>query len=456
MNTFVFFDDFMLWRYVGVRKRYYHPQEMPEAMFTINKMTGGTVIYCPEVGKYRMWYSMLPDPKNDWGRYPTFMESDDCINWREPDCGFEKAKEAPSVEVMLDLHEKDPAKRYKSVYVEYDDIDNANGYIAFSPDGINWVKDKKYQFCNYPSDTKNILYYNEVIDQYQLILRANHGDRRICCVRSENLTDWTQPELIMHPDPYDLPCTEYYGMTVFPMEGYFLGYLWLYCTDMYDTASIKMAGKVDSVLVYSYDGVHWVKAENRPLVERKNSPDFGSANIYMHSLVQGTKNNEWILSGGGNRIDHGCGFKPVYPNMELPELAEKEGKYANLFYKIRKEGFVGLESFGLEGEVVFKAVDLLGEDVFFNICAPVGWVKFQISEGNEKPIPGFGYDDSISFTGDEVRYKPQWKKRRLNELTGKKVIFELKMYMATLYSFSGEITPHMAHKAQKSLGNVSI
>ena len=263
MNTIVFFDDFMLWRYVGVRKRFYHPCEIPESMYSMNKMTGGTVIWCPEVNKYRMWYSMLPDMKNDWGRYPTFVESDDCVNWEEPECGNEKAKEAPSVEVIRDEHEENFSRKYKAVYTEYTDADNASGYIAFSPDGISWEKDKKYQFCDYPSDTKNVLFYNPVLDQYQLILRANHGDRRICCVRSNDLVSWTQPELLIHPDPSDEPCAEYYGMTVFPMDGYFLGYLWIYYTDMYDTTTIKMAGKVDSFLVYSYDGIHWVKAEKQ-------------------------------------------------------------------------------------------------------------------------------------------------------------------------------------------------
>ena len=176
----------------------------------------------------------------------------------------------------------------------------------------------------------------------------------------------------------------------------------------------------------------------------------------MHSLVEGTDSKEWILSGGGNRLDHGCGFEPAYPGSKIPELAENEGKYANLFYRIRKEGFVGLESIALEAEVVFKAVDIIDDNVYFNISAPLGRVKFQASSAPGKPIDGFAFEDCKVFSGDETRYRPEWKNKDLRELKGRKVVFELKMYMATLYSLSGDIMPHQAHKLQKSLGDVKI
>ncbi len=456
MNTFVFYDDFMLWKYEGIRRRVFRPVHIPEATFWKPSITGGTVLWCPEVNKYRMWYSKIPDITKDWGRFSEFAESEDGLDWHAPGCGEEKSRLAPAVEVMRDEHANNHRERYKCVYIDYKGEYNSKGYIAVSPDGIHWTGDKRYKFCEHASDTKNNLFYNPVTDEYQVILRANHGDRRICCVRSKDLINWTGPELLMSPDPFDEAVTEYYGLVVFPMEGYFLGYLWVYYTDMNDISTYKMAGKVDTFLVYSYDGLHWNRVSKAPLVERATPPEYGSTNIYMHSIVQTTDKGGWILGAGGNRIDHACGFTPVYPDSRIPKLASGGKRYVNLFYKIRREGFVGMESFGYTASMVFKAVDIVGDDLFFNICAPCGWVKFQIIEKIGKTIKGFTFEDSIPFTGDETRYKPVWKEHDLNELKGRRVMIELKMYMAIVFSMSGHIRPHFGLKPQKSLGEVAV
>lgn len=131
-------------------------------------------------------------------------------------------------------------------------------------------------------------------------------------------------------------------------------------------------------LVYSYDGNCWNIAYDRPVVERPLPPAHGSAGIYLSSLDESPDGESLILSGDIRRVDHGCGFKPAYPNSELPKLANKEGFAATGIYKARKEGFVALESISSEAEITFKRIVLNGDDLFFNICAPLGWAKFQI------------------------------------------------------------------------------
>lgn len=454
MNTFVFFDDFLLWKYAGIRRRIFHPKPVPEATLTGKHMTGGTLLWCPEADRYRLWHSTIPDIAEDWKRHHAFLESQDGLHWHEPEAGFEAAGGAPSIEVMRDGHDPDSDRLYKCAYIDFKSADDAQGSVAFSRDGIRWRKDPAFRFCSHPSDTKNCLFYNAITGEYQVIYRANFMDRRICCTRSRDLRLWSRPELLMSPDPFDPPCSEYYGMAVHPQEGYFLGFLSVFHTDMDDPAGAKMAGKVDPMLVYSYDGRTWSKADGRPLVERPMPPEFGSCCLYMHSLVPSRDGGNWILQAAGTNIDHACGFTPAYPGSRLPEAAARDGYFANLFYTIRREGFVGMEAHGYSGHLVFKPMDLLGGNLFLNLCAPRGRVEFQVSESPGKPIPGFSFADCEPFSGDEARHAPAWKTAGLAPLRGRKVTLELRMYSAVLFSLSGDLRPHHAVKPQACLGDL--
>jgi hypothetical protein len=456
MNTFVFFDDFMLWKYAGIARRVFHPRPVPEATLTGRKMTGGTLLWCPEADRYRLWHSTIPDIAEDWRRFHTFLESEDGLHWHAPEAGEAAAKDAPSIEIMRDALDPDTDRLYKCTYIDFENRNDVHGSVAFSRDAVRWRREPASRFCSHNSDTKNCLFYNAVTGEYQMIHRANFMDRRICCARSRDLRLWSRPELLLSPDPFDPPGSEYYGMAVHPQEGYFLGFLSVFHTDMDDPAAAKMAGKVDSLLVYSYDGRVWSKADARPLVERPMPPEFGSCCLYLHSLVPTRDGGSWILQASGTNIDHACGFTPAYPGSKLPEAAERDGYFANLFYTIRREGFVGMEAHGFSAHLVLKPMDLMGGELYFNLCAPRGRVEFQISESPGRPIPGFSFSDSTAFTGDEVRHKPAWKNGDLAILRGRKVTLELQMYSAVLFSLSGDLRPHHGVKPQASMGDLRI
>lgn len=453
MNTFVFYDDFMIYTKRGVRRRVFKPQK--SGSFEQPGITSGnSVVYIPEKKQYYLYYNFLPDRSKDWDRRAHYAVSDDGIN-------FTPAGKVPSVRktgayvVYRDDHTENPEEKYKCVIMKVnpDNTSEGRGYVAVSSDALEWNTDTDYQVSEHASDTSNNIFFNEVLNKYQIICRGAHVDRRITTLFSEDLKKWSDPQVILSPNPFDVEYTQYYGMTVYPENGYFIGFLQLYYTDEDDTVWTKMAGKVDAALMYSYDGIIWNRASREPMVDRPMPPDFGFTTIYFSNMNESPDGKEWILTAGGGRTDHGWGFKPAYPDSELSDYVKEHGNNQLMFYKIRKHGFAGMESYGLKAKLQMKRVRIEGEYLSFNICAPTGTVRYRIvNPDNFLPYNGFDFDDCIPFTGDETELTPKWNNKKLSELIGKFIMIEFEMHTAILFSVKGDIIPAPGIQPEPMLG----
>ncbi|MCK5758606.1 MAG: hypothetical protein KAH14_05895, partial [Clostridiales bacterium] len=80
MNTFVFFDDFMIYTKRGIRRRIFKPRQV--GGFEKPGITSGnSVVYIPDLKKYYLFFSFLPDRSKDWDRRSHYAISDDGINF---------------------------------------------------------------------------------------------------------------------------------------------------------------------------------------------------------------------------------------------------------------------------------------------------------------------------------------------------------------------------------------
>ena len=453
MNTFVFFDDFMIYTKRGIRRRIFKPRQV--GGFEKPGITAGnSVVYIPDLKKYYLFFSFLPDRSKDWDRRSHYAVSDDGIN-------FTSIGPVPSVRktgsyvVYRDDKTDNLDEKYKSVIMKVnpDDTSEGRGYVATSKDALDWNTDTPYQISEHASDTANNIFYNEVLQKYQIICRGAHVDRRIVTLFSEDLKNWSDPQVVLSPTPFDVDFTQYYGMTVYPETGYFLGFLQLYYTDEDDTVWTKMAGKVDAALTYSYDGIIWNRASTEPMVDRPAPPDYGFTTIYFSNMNESPGGKEWILAAGGSRTDHGWGFKPAYPDSELSDYVKENGNNRLLFYKIRKHGFAGMESYGLKAKLQMKRMRLEGPKLSFNICAPTGTVRYRlINPDNFLPYEGFDFDNCTPFTGDDIELIPQWENKSIKELIGKYIMIEFELHTAILYSITGDVIPSPGMQPVASLG----
>lgn len=102
---------------------------------------------------------------------------------------------------------------------------------------------------------------------------------------------------------------------------------------------------------------------------------------------------------------------------------------------LRRDGFVSMSSDIKEGYLKTEKLQFDGKYLFVN-CETTGYIKVEILDEKDIPIPGFTKEDCISFIGDKTKHQITWQKKKdVSELDGK--IIRLKFYLShgNLYSF---------------------
>ena len=88
-----FFDDYWVDFRKGTVRRWFEPQlasSFRDSDFMENAYCSAA--WCPEVGKYRLWYEVSPDLANDGVRYLALAESIDGINYSIVETNHRKEK----------------------------------------------------------------------------------------------------------------------------------------------------------------------------------------------------------------------------------------------------------------------------------------------------------------------------------------------------------------------------
>lgn len=220
MPGIYFLDDFALDRKVQLERTYIEPKRLSAEPYQGAKGFVGTpsLHWCPEQGCYRMWHSIGSDTVAHQ-HVVGLAESRDCVHWEDTGHRYTGPGSMRGAMVYRDPHETDPDQLYKmaaSLAELGASARDDRSVVLTSPDGVTW-DDAGMTRCwsNHRSDTSNCLFYNPVRDCYQILHRATSTDRRVASTSSEDLITWSEPELVVHPDPLDPPCCQLYGMAPF-------------------------------------------------------------------------------------------------------------------------------------------------------------------------------------------------------------------------------------------------
>ncbi|MFA6100843.1 MAG: hypothetical protein WCV67_09445 [Victivallaceae bacterium] len=310
--------------------------------------------------------------------------------------------------------------------------------MAVSPDGIHWdEQEHALRRALSGSDTNNCMFYNKVRGVYQVIHRAAMTDRRIHSTTSPDLVRWSEPELIIHPDAFDPPCSELYGMTVYPAQWIFTGVLFVYHADMFN----RMRGYQTMELVYSYDGSHWNRT-HQTLFDQREYPSPEAGNIYVTGMDLNKNGSQLLLTCICQNNEHG-----------LPDWSTGERRRMGMgMYSIRPDGFVGLRSVG-QAFLETKAIRIMDAGLFLNVNACMGKVEVQLTDWDETPIPGYTFEDNVPCRENAMKYCVKWKEKDMSDLAGRIVRIQIRMNTAIIYAVHGAFTPHHAAVAQVSIGN---
>ena len=445
MSTILFFDDWNLESYQNVRRVMGKPKWVEEATFSDAGFERScfypSVFWDAEAGLWRAFYIVWPKELENASALAT-AESSDGIHWREADVNaivpdarslrknevFPDGRGTESGTVYLDANESDPKRRYKLLYLPgtYREYVEKRGVhrLAVSADGYRWQPVEGVQWGDWLSDCPNCTYYNMHRGSYVTVCRPIWGDRRVALIETRDWKTWTEPEVVLHPEPADEPLLQYYGMPVFPYEGMYIGLLWLLHCDGQDIQCDKGRGPIDCQLAYSYNGWHYNRAFREAFVPLNDSGQSGSGCIYPGSIAVDSENRIRIYSNGTKTEHH--------------KYRDYRNKTELLLHTLRLDGFMCMETTSGEGNIMTRCLVFRQPELKLNIEVPSGDARVQISDHSGKPIEGMSFGDCVAFTGDDLFWEPKWNSgKTLADALNRPVRVEVRMYRGKVYAIRG-------------------
>lgn len=302
-----------------------------------------------------------------------------------------------------------------------------------SGDGLRWthVADWRPDVV----DMSAFPFYNSVFKRPFIVGRQSKGDRRMCLFQTRDWRTFTDPVLAVNADALDEPLTDTYGMPVFPYEGGYVAFLWLYHgpSQQAEWSPYKYTGgKVDCQIAYSLNGQAFQRTLRQTFIgnDGPGAPTAGC--VYPSDLVMKSDREMWIYASAG-MWEHG--FTPKNTGSILA-------------YRLRRDGFVYLESRSGPGRVATKPLYWRGGELSLNLHGQgrpavsnkylCNGARVQINTMRGNPLPGYTFAECRPFAGDSIAWKPAWTSgKKLDALQGKDIQVAVEMHNCRLYAIRG-------------------
>jgi len=477
MNKHLLFDDVLTQEKKGFvltlnpSIRINKPVLLPDKPWEVGGITGDSNISIMEdEGVYKIWYVVkeqnseiesmtefkgttdtekldrktLADLISAKVRYMLcYVISNDGINWEKPNLDIFEYKGNKKNNIVFAARLgctvfKDPSsehdERYKMIYgggpriphiYLKDNIPTKNVYHAIygasSPDGIHWKPYRK-PIVPWYTDTTNVCYWDEEKKKYVAFVRWNENMvykngktiglqpggqcyRAIGRTESADFKSFPPPTKIMEPSveerkPYETGLDYYNSSAVkypFAKSTYFLFFsIFYHNSDMLDVH-----------LATSRDGVNYTPW-HEPFVRLGLANAFDSKCIYMGTGMIRKGDEIWMYYAGYN-VPHHVGNQP------------KVGGIGRV--RIRLDGFVSQDASLSGGFLTTNLLQFSGNTLKVNMDGSAGgWLKVEILDEKEKPIPGFTAKEADFLCGNDVNKAVTWKGRKtVSKLQGKPI-----------------------------------
>jgi len=462
MTTILFFDDQRLNLWDNVIRKIGKPDLIRESVYqdpNANTAWGYPAVFHDEEShKWRMIYQgHLPTRR----AVPLLAESDDGLRWEPRDTTNEidlPDRLVPNQLLPLERFGEwpacyvddraEPAKRIKGLVVYHPSQFQVSTALWTSPDGLHWHLEKGVQWQKNGPDPGISAFWNAVRQSYVLTTRPVWTDRRIAVFETKDWRHFTEPELALQADALDAPLTEPYGMPVFPYEGYYVGLLWLFHPVTYiatysphtcwDGTTIRASrtavhsphkfydGPVDCQLAYSLNGWHFQRTSREAFIPtgKPGAPDAGC--VYPSSMIQ-RKDGSLLIYASACTHEHGY----------IPP-----GSGSLLAYRLRRDGFVYLESKSGIGTIGTRSLYWRGGELELNVQGQGSEVRVQITNASGVPLEGYRFGECAPFSGDDTTWQPRWHEGKgLATQSGKIVRVEVALRHARIYAIRGDFVP---------------
>ena len=438
MATFLFFDDFYLNRWENIGRHMGQPTLVPEATFRDPDMwlaSAYPCVYRTESGGWRCLYQGTETFETYRQKYPLVADSKDGISWELPDLSDRIDlidRKFPNQTLPMDnfgewdcyFDERceNPAERVKGLVTGKKGV----SYLWTSPNGIVWKKVDGVEWRPGSPDPPSTVFWNEVRQSYVISARpVPPHPRRTAFSETRNWRTFSDPELAIMTDAQDGPLAELYGTVIFPYEGKFVGFMWIYHTDP-ETMNKYWQGKTDCQFTYSYNGWHFQRALRDPLIPNAEMGQLGAGTMRPTSMLVDDSKNIRIYSSA-SMYEHGYHLTG-------------EDKGAVILFRLRLDGFVYLQSNAGPGLLGTRPFVHRGGELELNVQS-FNEIRVQVTGVDGVPLDGFRFEDGESFVGDQLNWIPRWKNgRSMSALSGRCVRLDIRLNHARIYAIRGDST----------------
>lgn len=446
MKKQLFFDDKLLFGRDNLVRRYGKPEMVSAYSDGITSTDFGTGWVFPLAdGKFRMLY--YGHSKAYSGKKLFAAESFDGINFT-PERFDEAANKTYPHEIMniepgweiADVFEdkycKNPEQRYKmlvAVHV-FDEI-RMSDKIFTSGDLLNWTIMEGVSWGN-DTEPMACVFYNKHKKVYTIIERPFWGVR---CAGYKETADWenfTEYRYCVNVDSLDEKLSEIYGMFAFEYDGMYIGLPHLYRGLKSEFNAKYKNGIIDTELAYSYDGRYWQRSIREPFISGMGC-DEPYYLTWITSMRKGGDGKVYFY-GSVSEQEHG----PAFHNPQNAKIVT---------YSMREDGFISLvtEKPKETSSIITREKLWEGGELHLNLKAKRATVGVFVTDDSElvegnllgfaRPIEGYTHEDCIPLSGDLTDWVPKFKDgRKIDELSGKTLVFELRLEEGEVFSLSGD------------------
>ena len=460
----LFIDNYMVEEIKGAKKVLNQPVKHPRNPLIVadrpwekTLLNRGSVIYDEQARLFKMWYSVYTaDLKEQLLCYAT---SRDGIKWDKPMVnaadrsnvipGF-RAANPPSV--FKDVHESDPARRYKMLYGA-----DRNGQLstnaAYSPDGLKWTPEQSNPVIPH-SDTLNSCFWEPSRKSYVAYVRYGPPNTRmISLTESKDFVHWSPKVTVLRRSRIDEPFeTKHYGMRVMPYGKTLLGFLSAYHGETIRPipSGELWRDRTNVQLAFSRNGLVWHRVGSAGVISSR------STQVAERDWKQIAQQATFLPYGASRKTDWDWG--QVYP-FDPPLIVGDQvwfyymgakGRHWFKYHKdprdagfglatLRRDGFVSVDA-GEDGTLRTRRFIAIGDTLVVNAKADQGEIRVEAIDALGRVIKGFSKEECTPIRGDNVRHVVSWAGgANCHPLQARPIKLRFYLRRAKIYSFEFQI-----------------
>lgn len=413
----------------------------------------GTVLKNQPIGTgYRMWYSSYLDGTY----YLCYATSENGTAWIKPNLGLVEFRGSKNNNitklgggtVVYDPDAKDPDRRYKMM--TFISTKERYGYnVFFSADGLDWKDLYKKAVLPY-GDVCQIAYDRGgklfIATTKQRMIASNTSitpgklDRDAFISVSKDFINWSAPnapnskwslgvegdyaddQLVMSKGGIE---ANVYGMPVYPYEGGYIGFPWMFDIQTYGNGEFASYGdgKIQPQLAFSRDLRTWSRLVREPIIPLGTAGAWDDGTLYTASNML-VDDKEMAVYYGAMNLPHGGSTKRLTQYARIAKATW------------RRDGLISLRNGGDdEGTIITKPIIFTGKAINVNVKLNNGGsliAEVLSKDGDKEKV----VLQSVPIVGDNVSSTLKWEDgKELSLFSGQEVVLRFRLKNGDLFSY---------------------